>query len=91
MCTKFLCQIPNMQYVICENTLLLSCFDKEDVCWKNAYWKMGNGKAFAGRERYVDISCQICWMVAKDNSTQLAASPELTKWSLVAESKAIKR
>ena len=32
--------------------MFLSCFDKEKM------FKDGNGKAFAGRKRYVDISCQ---------------------------------
>ena len=57
--------LPNSEYaidnvlVVCvvylENTLFLSCFDKEEKC----LLKKGNGKTFARGKRYVDISCQI--------------------------------
>ena len=58
--------LPNSEYVI----VLVVCFVYIFVkilcsCHvltkkKNVYWKTDKEKAFAGRKRYVDISCQIC-------------------------------
>ena len=39
---------------VCENTNICNVWTEK----KNVYRKMGNGIAFAGKQRYVDISCQ---------------------------------
>ena len=59
--------LPNSEYVI--HNVLVVCFVYIFVkilcsCHvltkkKNVYWKTDDEMAFAGRKRYVDISCQI--------------------------------
>ena len=39
---------------VCENTNICNVWTEK----KNVYRKMGNGIAFAGKQRYDDISCQ---------------------------------
>ena len=39
---------------VCENTNICNVWTEK----KNVYRKMGNGIAFAGKQRYVDISFQ---------------------------------